>query len=75
MTTELFITFGVLAAEIGLFIFCMIMSKRPVKPGKVRLVPYSMVMVLLTAAIFATIAHAISLITGEQVMPKRRRGM
>ncbi len=71
MNTSLAITLGVLAAEVALFIFCRIMMKRPVRPGRVRLVPYGVIMIFLTLAIFVTVAHTISIMTGEQVMPKR----
>lgn len=75
MTSNLTITLIILAAEIALFIVCLIRIRRPVDPLRPRLIPYNVIMILLTVAIFATLAHVISLMTGSQLMPRRGKGM
>ena len=75
MTSSLTITLIILAAEVALFILCLIRVRRPVDPLRPRLIPYNVIMILLTVAIFATLAHVISLMTGNQLMPRRGKGM
>ena len=75
--TELFITLGVLALEIGLIVLCRFKIKQPVNPARPRLVPYGAIMVFLTLGVMFTAAHTVSLVTGKQLMPKSKqnRGM
>lgn len=75
MTTQLAITLVILAAEIGLFLFCLVRVRQPVDPLRPRLLPYNVIMIFLTVAIFATLAHIISLVTGHQLAPRRGKGM
>ncbi len=75
MSNQLIITLLVLAAEVGLFVLCVIVSRRPIDPLKPRLIPYNIIMIFLAVAIFATAAHVISLLTGQQLMPRQRKGM
>jgi hypothetical protein len=75
MSHQLIITLLVLAAELGLFALCVVISRRPIDPLKPRLVPYNIIMIFLAVAIFATAAHVISLLTGQQLMPRQRKGM
>lgn len=75
MTNSMMITLLVLAAEIGLFIFCIIRTRRPIDPLKPRMIPYNLILIFLTVAIFATLAHIISLLTGHQLMPRQKKGM
>ena len=74
-TSELAVTVGVLIAEIILIGLCYYKTKQPVDPNKPRLFPYALVIVMLCLAVLATLAHIISLLTGQQVQPRRRRGM
>lgn len=69
---SLVITLVLLVAEIALIIFCRLQLKKPVDPLKPRLVPYGAIMMFTTLAIFVTIAHSISLVTGEQLKPRNK---
>ena len=75
VSTELIITVAVLLAEIALFAFCYFQSKKPADPLKPRMIPYALIMVILSAVILATLAHIVSLVTGSQVQPRRPKGM
>lgn len=75
ITTDLIITVVALLAEISLFAFCFFQSKKPADPLKPRLIPYALIMVILSAVILATIAHIVSLLTGSQVQPRKPKGM
>ena len=75
MTNSMLITLLVLAAEIGLFVFCLIRTRRPIDPLKPRMLPYNLILIILAVAIFATLAHIISLLTGQQLLPRQRKGM
>ncbi len=72
---ELAITIGILLLELALFGFCYYQAKQPPNPAKPRLINYGLLMLILTLLFLATIAHVVSLVTGEQVKPRRRRGM
>jgi hypothetical protein len=74
-TVELAITVGILLAELGLFAFCYHQAKQPPNPAKPRLINYGLVMLILTLLFLATLAHVVSLVTGKQVEPRRRRGL
>ncbi len=73
--TQMIITALVLAAEIALFILCIVRARKPADPLRPRLIPYNAVSVFLILAIFATIAHLISLFTGQPLLPRRGKGM
>lgn len=75
MTTHLAITFLVLAGEIVLFVLCLRQARKPIDPLRPRLLPYNLIMILLAVAVMATLAHIISLMTGQQLMPRRGKGM
>ena len=75
VSTELIITVAALLAEIALFAFCYFQSKKPADPLKPRMIPYALIMVILSAVILATLAHIVSLVTGSQVQPRRPKGM
>jgi hypothetical protein len=75
MSDSLIVTLLVLAAELGIFAFCLHRVRQPPDPLRPKLIPYNIVMVFLVVAIFATVAHIISLVTGQQLMPRRGRGM
>ena len=73
--TSLQITIAVLVVEIALFALCVLAARRPIDPLRPRLMPYTLIMILLFVAIRATTAHIISLMTGHQLMPRRGKGM
>ncbi|MBD24607.1 MAG: hypothetical protein CMG46_06335 [Candidatus Marinimicrobia bacterium] len=75
VSTQLIITVAALLAEIALFAFCYFQSKKPADPLKPRMIPYALIMVILSAVILATLAHIVSLVTGSQVQPRRPKGM
>ncbi|MGE3335106.1 MAG: hypothetical protein AB7I36_15790 [Rhodospirillaceae bacterium] len=75
MSNDLWLTVAALAAEIVLFLFCLVQVRKPIDPLKPRLLPYNVIMIFLTVAIFATIAHIVSLLTGHQLAPRRGKGM
>jgi hypothetical protein len=77
MTTqiELAITIGVLVLEIGLLGLCYYRAKQPPDPLNPRILNYGLLMVILALLFLATLAHVITLLTGTQVQPRRRRGM
>lgn len=72
---ELIITVAVLVLEIGVFALCYYRAKQPPDPLNPRILNYGLIMVFLALIFFATLAHAVSLITGSQVKPRRRRGL
>lgn len=69
------ITLAVLAVELALFLVCLYRARQPVDPLRPRLLPYNLIMIFLAVAIFATLAHIVSLYTGQQLMPRRGKGM
>jgi len=73
--TSLQITIAVLVVEIALFGLCVRAARRPIDPLRPRLIPYNVIMLALFVAILATTAHVISLMTGNQLMPRRGKGM
>ncbi len=75
MNDQLLLTLLVLALEVGLFLVCVVRARRPIDPLRPRLLPYNVIMIFLAVAIFATLAHVISLLTGHQLMPRRGKGM
>lgn len=72
---ELVITIAFLVIEIGAIALCYYRAKQPPDPFKPRIINYPLVMIFLALMFLATLAHAISLITGTQVKPRRRRGL
>jgi len=72
MNVELIITLAILAIEIALFVLCYVKMKQPPNPLKPRLVPYSLIMIFLTLAIFTTLAHTISVTTGHRLEAKNK---
>ncbi len=74
-STQLIVTVIILLVEFALFGICYVQSKKPADPLKPRLIPYALIMVILSAVILATLAHIVSVVTGEQVQPRRPKGM
>jgi hypothetical protein len=77
MTTniELAITIAALLIEGGLIALCYYRAKQPPDPLKPRILNYGLMSIFLTLLLLATLAHTISLITGKQVEPRRKRGL
>jgi hypothetical protein len=75
MSTAMTLTLVALAAEVAIFVLCLVRVRQPVDPLRPRLLPYNLIMILMVVAIFATVAHIISLMTGQQLMPRRGKGM
>jgi hypothetical protein len=77
MTTEieLAITIVIMLAEIGAIAYCYYKAKQPPDPLKLRFINYTLVIIVLALLFIATLAHVITLVTGSQVKPRRRRGM
>jgi hypothetical protein len=75
MTSSLGITIGVLVLEVALFAFCIYQARKPIDPLRPRLLPYNVIMIFLAVAIFATAAHIVTLMTGQQLMPRQRKGI
>ena len=73
----LIITLLLLVAEVVVLYICRRQLRKPIDPLKPRMVPYGAIMIFVTLGIFVTIAHSISLVTGEQVKPRNKmfRGM
>ena len=72
---ELAITITILLIELGLLALCYYRAKQPPNFAKPRIINYALVMIFLSLLFLATLAHTVSLITGNQVKPRRRRGM
>jgi hypothetical protein len=75
LTADLIITSIVLLIEIVLFAVCYFQSQKPADPLKPRVIPYALIMILLVGAILATLAHMVSLVTGQQLAPRKPKGM
>ena len=75
MSSELVVTLVILVVEIALLVYCFMQSRRPPDPGRIRVFPYNLALIVLTLAILLTLAHVVSLITGVQLQPKRPKGM
>ena len=73
--TSLQITISALVVEITLFVLCVLAARRPIDALRPRMIPYNFIMIALFVAMLATTAHIISLMTGNQLMPRRGKGM
>lgn len=71
----LIMTLVLLIAEVALLYFCRIQLKKPADPLKPRMVPYGAIMIFVTLGIFVTLAHSISIVTGEQLKPRNKMMM
>ena len=72
---ELVITIVIMLVELGTIAYCYYKAKQPADPLKPRLINYPLVLILVALVFLATIAHVVTLATGKQVKPRRRRGM
>jgi hypothetical protein len=69
------VTYALLAAEIVVFLFCYVQDRKPINPAKPKLLPYRMIMLVLMVMFLATLAHIISMLTGQPVKPRSKFGM
>ncbi len=67
-------TLTLLAIEIVLFGICYWQERKPINPGRPRLLPYRLIMLGLLVILLATLAHAMALATGTPVLPRRKFG-
>jgi len=67
-------TLILLAVEFLILAFCMWQARKPSIPGHPRLVPYRFISLMLIVIMLATLAHAVALITGNPVVPRRKFG-
>lgn len=74
-TIELAITIAVLVLELAILALCYYRAKQPPDPDNPRILNYGLIIVMLSLVALATLAHVISLLTGTQIQPRRRRGM
>ncbi len=65
--TATLIALGVQWAVIGL---CLWQDRKPVEFGRVRLIPYRIVILTLGVMSIATLAHAVSVVTGKPILPR-----
>lgn len=75
LNEQVWIFGGILVAEVAALAFITIKGRKPPVPGEVRIFPYAAATVILTVLVLLTVAHIVSLITGEQLQPKRRKGL
>ena len=64
------VTLGVLLLEIAILVRCYVVQKRPANPLRPRRMPYGAIMGLTIVLMMATLAHVISIGTGQQVTPR-----
>ena len=62
---DLAITLAVLAVAAAVLVAAMIISHRPVEPGEVRMLPYGGIQFAAIVAMIVTLAHLVSLLTGQ----------
>ena len=68
----LIITAVLLIAEVALLYYCRVQLKKPTDPLRPRRLPYGAIMIFVTLGIFVTLAHSVSLVTGEQLKPRNK---
>ncbi len=62
------LTIAILVGACALFVAAIYISRRPIEPGQVRLIPYGGLQFLAIAAILVTAAHLISLLSGQPLI-------
>jgi hypothetical protein len=62
------LTTAILVVAFAVFAGAIFLSRRPVEPGQVRMIPYGGIQFLAIAAVLVTAAHLISLLTGEPLI-------
>ncbi len=75
MKIELIITLIFLLIEIGVIIYFYHKAKQPPDPARPRMLNYGLLIIFSSLIFIATLAHVVTLVTGNQVKPRRKRGM
>lgn len=66
------LTIAALFLEAAIFGICYWQDRKPVDPARPRLFPYRFVMIGMVVIFLGTLAHVVSLITGQTVMPRNK---
>ncbi len=69
---SLYVTIGVLLLEFLVLGICIWQDRKPIDPNRPRLFPYRLLMITMAVFILGTLAHVISLLTGQTVMPRNK---
>lgn len=78
MLDSIWVTAGFLAADIIAIFLLLRHLRRPVDARRISMIPRSMLnlaILILIVTAFAIAAHIVSLLTGEQLKPRRPKGM
>lgn len=62
------LTLAILVAAFAVFAGAIFISRKPVEPGQVRMIPYGGIQFLAIAVVLVTAAHLISLLTGTPLV-------
>ena len=62
------LTLTILIAAFAVFAGAIFISRKPVEPGQVRMIPYGGIQFLAIAVVLVTVAHLISLFTGTPLV-------
>jgi len=67
MNTELIITLCIVAGLFTLLALCIVRVRQPPNPMKPRLLPYGIITIFITLALFLAMAHTVSILTGHKL--------
>lgn len=62
------LTIAILFAAFAVFAGAIFISRKPVEPGQVRMIPYGGIQFLAIAVVLVAAAHLISLLTGTPLV-------
>lgn len=62
------LTAAILIAAFAVFAGAIFISRKPVEPGQVRMIPYGGIQFLAIAVVLVTAAHLITLLTGTPLI-------
>lgn len=62
------LTIAILVVAFAVFAGAIFISRKPVEPGQVRMIPYGGVQFLAIAVVLVTAAHLITLLTGTPLI-------
>ncbi len=71
MSLGLVITIAALAVATGLFVIAAVQLRRPIEPGRPRLVPWLGVQMFCVMLTVFMLAHLVSLLTGTPLVGRR----
>jgi hypothetical protein len=66
------LTIVALVIEAVIFGICYYKDRQPADPARPRLFPYRLVMITMVVIFLGTLAHVVSLLTGQTVMPRNK---